>query len=241
MALKEISRSATCAFCPTEPLIAMGTMAGAVDLSFSTNSTIEVFHVDMSSTDSTFPSYSSAKVNERFNRLVWGEAKSLPWGIMAGGLADGAICVWDPSPKASPKPLSTMSHHSGPVRGLDFNTFSHNLLASGGSEGDVVIWDLTTPGKPSKYPALKSGAATSNNEISCLAWNGKVNHILASADFSGQTVVWDLKKQRPVISFHDPSVRRRCSALGWSPDQATQLIVASDDDRSPTLQVRVHL
>jgi hypothetical protein len=38
-------------------------------------------------------------------------------------------------------------------------------------------------------------------------------------------------------SFTDPTSRRRCSALQWNPDVATQLIVASDDDRSPSLQV----
>jgi protein transport protein SEC31 len=50
-------------------------------------------------------------------------------------------------------------------------------------------------------------------------------------------VVWDLKKQKSVISFADPTSRRRCSALQWNPEVATQLIVASDDDRSPGLQV----
>ena len=37
-------------------------------------------------------------------------------------------------------------------------------------------------------------------------------------------------------SFSDP-VRRRCSVLQWNPDVATQLIVASDDDVSPSLSV----
>jgi protein transport protein SEC31 len=40
-----------------------------------------------------------------------------------------------------------------------------------------------------------------------------------------------------VISFTDPNSRRRCSALQWNPEVATQLIVASDDDRSPSLQI----
>lgn len=31
--------------------------------------------------------------------------------------------------------------------------------------------------------------------------------------------------------------QRRCSVLQWNPDVATQLVVASDDDRSPTLQM----
>lgn len=31
--------------------------------------------------------------------------------------------------------------------------------------------------------------------------------------------------------------QRRASVLQWNPDVATQLVVASDDDRSPTLQM----
>jgi len=50
-------------------------------------------------------------------------------------------------------------------------------------------------------------------------------------------VIWDLKKQRPVITLKDPNSQRRCSALQWNPEVATQLVVASDDDRSPTLQL----
>jgi hypothetical protein len=34
-----------------------------------------------------------------------------------------------------------------------------------------------------------------------------------------------------------PCSQRRCSVLQWNPDVATQLVVASDDDRTPTLQM----
>ena len=74
-------------------------------------------------------------------------------------------------------------------------------------------------------------------EITCLAWNRKVQHILASGSSAGNTVVWDLKKQKPVITFCDPNLRRRNSCIVWNPEVATQLIVASDDDRCPTLQL----
>ena len=42
-----------------------------------------------------------------------------------------------------------------------------------------------------------------------------------------------------ICSFSD-SVRRRCSVLQWHPDFATQLIVASDDDSSPSLRVMLY-
>ena len=40
--LKSVDRSATVAFCPVAPLLAAGTVAGAIDMSFSTSSVLEV-------------------------------------------------------------------------------------------------------------------------------------------------------------------------------------------------------
>ena len=190
--------------------------------------------------------------NERFNRLVWGKhaTEGTPHGLIAGGLVDGSVNLYNPariigSPIGSEPSdgsggalVTKMQKHTGPVRGLEFNGFSPNLLASGAEDGELCIWDLNAPATPSLYPPLKGGSgAPDTGEVSYLAWNNKVQHILASSSLNGTTVVWDLKRQRPVISFTDPNSRRRCSALQWNPEVATQLIVASDDDRSPTLQV----
>nr|POE86343.1 protein transport protein sec31 like b [Quercus suber] len=84
-------------------------------------------------------------------------------------------------------------------------------------------------------PMQGSGSAA-HGEISFLSWNSKVQHILASTSYNGTTVVWDLKKQKLVISFSD-SVRRRSSVLQWNPDVATQLVVASDEDSSPSVRL----
>ncbi|CAA2986443.1 transport SEC31 homolog B [Olea europaea subsp. europaea] len=59
---------------------------------------------------------------------------------------------------------------------------------------------------------------------------------LMEQPFSVIPVVWDLKKQKPVISFSD-SIKRSCSVLQWNPEVATQLIVASDEDSSPSLKL----
>lgn len=42
MFIKYAERSATLALCPTAPLLATGTVAGAFDMSFSTSSKLEV-------------------------------------------------------------------------------------------------------------------------------------------------------------------------------------------------------
>jgi protein transport protein SEC31 len=41
------------------------------------------------------------------------------------------------------------------VRGLEFNVLSPQLLASGGDDGDLYIWDISTPSSVSHYPSLR--------------------------------------------------------------------------------------
>jgi protein transport protein SEC31 len=149
--------------------------------------------------------------------------------------------AWLSAPLPHPRKHSASLVPMLQVRGLDFNRLSPNLLASGGADGDLCIWDVANPGQPNLYPAMQvrlhgclwricfflgrflvmatsvssssflvqGGPPGSQPEITHLAWNGKVQHILATATGSGTVVVWDLKKQRPVISFKDPS--------GWVP------------------------
>lgn len=226
-------------------------------MSFSTTATLEVFHLGAGHPG---PAGGVNVVNkigcesqshERFHRMAWGsigsgESEQYPFGIVAGGLVDGSVSLWNPSAMLSPDAndggagalICPLKKHVGAVKGLQFNPFSSNLLASGAADSDVCIWDVASPAKPSLFPALKqSGGSAPGGEITHLAWNGKVQHILASTSSTGNTVVWDLKRQRQVISFSDPSGSRRCSALQWNPEVATQLIVASDDDQQPKLQV----
>jgi len=47
-----------------------------------------------------------------------------------------------------------------------------------------------------------------------------------------KNLTWPLS----TYSFSD-SVRRRCSVLQWNPDVATQLVVALDEDSSPSVRV----
>ncbi|EPS70248.1 hypothetical protein M569_04512, partial [Genlisea aurea] len=250
--VKSFNRSASTAFAPGGPYIAAGTMAGAVDLQFSSSANLDIFELDFVSDDRQLKLAATVPSSERFNRLSWGrgpgDSEEYSLGIIAGGLVDGNIGLWNPkkficsdtskkgsdiSESALVKNLST---HKGPVRGLEFNSLSSSILASGSDDGDVFIWDLSNPSGPTHFPPLRGSGHATQGEISYLSWNSKVQHILASTSFNGVTAVWDLKKQKPVISFTD-SIKKRCSVLQWHPDVATQLIVASDDDSSPSLKM----
>ncbi|XP_028760563.1 protein transport protein SEC31 homolog B [Neltuma alba] len=242
--IKGVNRSASVALAPDAPYMAAGTMAGAVDLSFSSSSNLEIFNLDFQSDDQELPLVAECTSSERFNRLSWGKSSSasegFSLGLVAGGLVDGNIGLWNPLTliRSEAKESAFLHHlvrHKGPVRGLEFNTVAPNLLASGAEDGEICIWDLANPSEPSHFPPLRGSGSASQGEISFLSWNSKVQHILASTSYNGTTVVWDLRKQKPVISFAD-SVRRRCSVLQWNPDFATELVVASDEDGSPAVR-----
>ncbi|KAJ7982263.1 protein transport protein SEC31-like B [Quillaja saponaria] len=243
--IKGVNRSASVALASDAPYLATGTMAGAVDLSFSSSANLEIFKLDFQSEDQELPLVGESPSSERFNRLSWSKSGSgseeFGLGLIAGGLVDGNIDIWNPSTmirsEENEKALvGHLSRHKGPVRGLEFNSIAPNLLGSGADDGEICIWDLTNPSEPIHFPPLKGSGSAAQGEISFLSWNSKVQHILASTSYNGTTVVWDLRKQKPVISFSD-SVRRRCSVLQWNPDVATQLVVASDEDGSPSLRL----
>ncbi|GLT51506.1 hypothetical protein SLA2020_249120 [Shorea laevis] len=243
--IKAVNRSASVALAPEAPYMAAGTMAGAVDLSFSSSANLEIFKLDFQSDDRELPVVGECPSSERFNRLAWGRNGSasddLALGLIAGGHVDGNIDIWNPlaiirSESSENAFVGHLSRHRGPVRGLEFNIITPNLLASGADDGEVCIWDLAAPSEPSHFPPLKGSGSAAQGEISFLSWNCKVQHILASTSYNGTTAVWDLRKQKPIISFSD-SVRRRCSVLQWNPDLATQLIVSSDEDDSPSLRL----
>ncbi|XP_038980631.1 protein transport protein SEC31 homolog B-like isoform X3 [Phoenix dactylifera] len=249
--IKSAPRSALAAFAPDAPYLAAGTMAGAVDLSFSSSANLEIFKLDFQSEAQELPVVGACPSSERFNRLSWGRpgfaSEEYSLGLVAGGLCDGSIGVWNPlklirylNKSLSDSPdnafVARLEKHTGPVRGLEFSVHAPNMLASGADEGQLCIWDLVNPTEPNLFPPLKSVGSGAQTEVSFVSWNPKFQHILASTSYNGISVVWDLRQQKPVTSFSDSS-RRRCSVLQWNPDISTQLILSSDDDSSPSLRV----
>nr|XP_047925163.1 protein transport protein Sec31B isoform X3 [Anser cygnoides] len=76
-----------------------------------------------------------------------------------------------------------------------------------------------------------------HEDISVVSWNRQVQHILSSAHPSGKAVVWDLRKNEPIIKVSDHSNRMHCSGMAWHPEVATQLVLSSEDDRLPVIQI----
>ncbi|KAF8318711.1 hypothetical protein DL93DRAFT_2164889 [Clavulina sp. PMI_390] len=267
MKLKEIERTSTFAWAPTsQPLLATGTVAGALDASFTNQGQLELWDLDLLNKSEVrlgAPGHAgpvgTVTTSSRFNRLAWGMADdSKPKGVLAAGMENGELGLWDPSKiVASAEPTEAQifanTQHTGPVRALDFNILQPHLLSSGGSNGEVYVWDLKNPGTP-YTPGARSQKL---DEITALGWNHHVAHVLATSSSSGYTVVWDLRGKREVTALQygggagttgGSSVlqgggvlalgsRRGMSAVAWHPDNATRVITASEDDNSPIIMV----
>lgn len=98
--IKGVNRSASTAFSPDGPYIAAGTMAGAVDLQFSSTANLDIFELDFVSDDRQLVLAGTVPSSERFNRISWQKAtansEEYPLGLIAGGLVDGNIGLWNP-------------------------------------------------------------------------------------------------------------------------------------------------
>ena len=105
--LKEIHRTSTFAWSPSPslPLLATGTVAGALDESFSNNGQLEIWapdFLDKNEYDLGAEGQTEAKVSvtttSRFNRLAWGYTDGgRDRGVIVAGMENGELDIWDPS------------------------------------------------------------------------------------------------------------------------------------------------
>lgn len=243
MKLKEVDRTAMQAWSPAQnhPIyLATGTSAQQLDATFSTSASLEIFELDLSDPSLDMKSCATYSSSHRYHKLIWGphkmDSKGNVSGVLIAGGENGNIILYDPSKIiAGDKEvvIAQNDKHTGPVRALDVNIFQTNLVASGANESEIYIWDLNNFATP-----MTPGAKTQPPEdISCIAWNRQVQHILASSSPSGRATVWDLRKNEPIIKVSDHSNRMHCSGLAWHPDVATQMVLASEDDRLPVVQM----
>lgn len=246
MRLKEIQRTAHQAWSPAthHPIhLALGTSAQQLDASFNTTAALEIFELDFADPSLDMVLKGSLNTSNRLHSLVWvnfGLGEDGSRGRLVAGSENGTVTVYKPesiigsSPDSAPDAVVGQSDkHTGPVRALDFNPFQNNLLASGANDSEIYIWDLNNFSSP-MTPGAKTQPA---EDVSVVSWNRQVQHILASASPSGKAVVWDLRKNEPIIKISDHSNRMHCSGMLWHPDVATQLVLASEDDRLPVIQM----
>ncbi|CAF0960782.1 unnamed protein product [Adineta ricciae] len=164
-----------------------------------------------------------------FNKLIWPSVK-----LLIGATEKGRIYLVDP---LAQKISQQLDKHTGSVHSIDMNILQPNLFASGGSNAELMIWDLNDL----KQPMIPGGTTPSTHhideEVQCVAWNRQKSHILGST-LGGKTLIWDLKSSNePIFKITDSTYRMRANRLVWHPDITSQLCLASEEDQSAAIQL----
>ena len=221
MRLRSVPRSATAAWSPhPQPLLALGTVAGALDVSFSAATELEVWDLGLDGGSASRMGGVSAQA--RFNRLAWtggSGSGAQRLGVIAGGMENGDVTLWSAgavADGASPGEclLLKSGAHSGAVKGLDFNATQPNLLATGSIDRELCIWDLNSPSKP----YAPGGKSAKLEDITVVAWNRQVPYILASGSSNGACVIWDLRSRKELLMLTQPGGRKTVTGIAWNPD-----------------------
>lgn len=238
----EVSRLACCAWAPSGSHAAAGTYAGAVGTSFESSSTLELLHLDAAN-GRVVPT-APIPLPEKFSCIAWSRiTRNHAAGLIVGGLNDGNVRVWDaaallrPSTDAAARDPnrgllfspSMQPKHVGKVSCVSYNNVLGSMFATGGADGQVLLWDMTNPSAPSVRPPGGT-ESTVKDEILSVAWNPKIKHILATGSAAGVVSVWDVQNKKQVINIRNPRGRLRASSLVWHPTVATQLLVVCDED-----------
>ena len=245
---------ATLAWCPRKGLDACYVALGTTEASGSGfddyGASLQLHALDLCDGSLSSKPAGVAKTSSRFVSLAWsgmkggaGGADGLQLGLVAGGMSDGAVDVWDPAKLLAGHPqahVSRVQRHTGAVNGLEFNPHptSAHLVASGGADCEVFVASLERPEAPSVFvPAPPPNAAKHAAEVTRVAWNSQVSHILATASQNGSTIVWDLRQKKPWCELRDASFRSPVSAVAWNPAEGLHLATASGDDANPVIKL----
>ncbi|SCU92685.1 LAMI_0E11584g1_1 [Lachancea mirantina] len=230
--LAEYARTATFAWSHDKaPLLATGTASGAIDADFSSESTLELW--SLLSPHSSKPE-AAISADAKFNDLDWSHDSQ----VIAGALENGTVEFFSAPERAS---VAKIAKHTTPVKTLKFNSKQVNVLASGGSKGEIYIWDANKVSSEDYSPFVPGTAMTPLDEIFSLSWNQNQSHVFASAGSSGFASIWDLKAKKEVIhlSYLSPvtGTKNQLSIVEWHPNNSTKIATASGNDSDPSVLV----
>ncbi|KAK6504744.1 protein transport protein S31 [Arthrobotrys musiformis] len=228
-----IPRTATFAWSEdsSRPLLATGTVAGAVDADFSNTTHLELWDLDLDSgvsEDSELTPKATISTDARFHGIAWGKT-----GIIAGGLENGSLNLWKAESllKGESDAVEALSKHTGAIKALQFNPSKDELLLTAGVQGEIYVWDINNPANP-----FLLGTRARTDEFSSVDWNKKISHILLSGGKNGLVTVWDVKQKKESLTLSHLG-RKEVSAVAWHPENATKLLTALPDDSNPVVML----
>jgi len=140
------------------------------------------------------------------------------------------------SQDADPVVTTISQHVKGAVSALAFNPHPSCAfeLATGGSNGEVIITSLENPNQPESFCLNPNQVGA---EITQIAWNTQVPHIVAASSANGSVIVYDTKQRKEWCEIRCETNGMAVTDIAWNPTEGLHIITASGNDRNPVLKL----
>lgn len=185
---------------------------------------------------------STVQLSEPLSAIGWtrhgSNTEGNEMGLLLAGHLDGKLSLWSPT-LISQNQTQKANHgmlelkkglHKSKVTSIQFNV-KPNVCATSSTRMKLIQL-VDTDGGFSFDVAMECDNSQDQQEITCLSWNDKVQHIIAVSSSSGIVYVWDMKKQKIHLKIRDQSMtdepRSVLTTSLWATD-GVQLIIAYDD------------
>jgi histone-binding protein RBBP4 len=111
--------------------------------------------------------------------------------IISSVSRDSSLLVWDA--RDNGRPISTVpACHKGDINTCDFGGPSQRLIATGGSDACVRVWDQRKLINSAGVGVPLGEYSEHTGEINTVQWNKFAPSVFASSSDDGQVLVWDM-------------------------------------------------
>ena len=123
---------------------------------------------------------------------------------------------------AAAGPALAPGSHTDAVMCLAWSPLVRNVLASGGADNTVKVWDVTTQ-------TCSHTFTHHTGKVQCVAWNPATPGVLATAAFDKTATVIDGRLADPSVPVCTLAIGGEAEALAWNPHAPSWLFVSTDD------------
>jgi histone-binding protein RBBP4 len=149
---------------------------------------------------------------------------------------DSAVHLWDPRDCTAPRYSISDAHDRKEVNCISFNPFNDFLLATGGADKCVCLWDMRNFKQPlHTFEGHNAG-------VFQVAWSPQNQTILASSSADRRVHIYDLSRigdeqspedaedGPPELLFVHGGHSAKVSDLSWSPNEEWVIASVSEDN-----------
>lgn len=233
--LAELGRLSVAAWSPGGSgggYIATGTYAGSVDTSFTDSVALELLSVDIQR--SKLVPVATLPAPAKFGSLDWSNpSRAHPAGLIAGGLVDGTVRVWDAAsliraPRTQPDDKFALVYSSSSSSSSSSN---HTLSANSNSSATNNTTSLasTLQGADANNQSDPPSTTSHAGPVRAVQFNPFLHHLVASGAADGSVLVWDLSNPNSAVTARHPACKP------GAPPSALARTAASSKDEIITL------